>query len=456
MTPSFNPRRASASAFRLATALGCGVALSALLLAVGPVAAEGPAKARTPAELIISGGKPQRLIVNPTEDPSRGFAVTWRMEAGAGKGLVEYAEATPGPAFEDAVSTVMATSEVVQYAPRNGAPVSATAHSAVITGLKPETLYAYRVGDGRTFSAWRQVRTAAPTAKPFTFLYFGDVQNEVESHGSRVMRMARRLAPDAALALYAGDLINRSDADREWAEWFDMAPDLHAELLTLPSPGNHEYGQPVEGRQVLAPQWRQQFTLPRNGPAGVEALFETVYQVDYQGVRFLSLDADAMSDHPELAEATLKWLEARLADNPNAWTVVFLHYPVYSTAKGRDNPELRAALEPVLQKYGVDLVLQGHDHTYARGRKGGPVYVVSVAGPKQYMGGERGWATRKATGVQLFQAISVDGGELTYKAYTATGALYDAFRLSKPTRGKPARLIDLAPKSDELDLKRAP
>jgi acid phosphatase type 7 len=336
MTQSFNPPRARGASFQRAAALVCGVALAALSLTAS-VAAEGPAKARPAAEPLIAGGKPQRLIVNPTEDPSRGFALTWRMEAGAGKGLVEYAEATPGPAFEDAVQTVMADSEVVQYVPRNGAPVSATAHSAVVQGLKPETLYVYRVGDGRTFSAWRQIRTAAASAKPFSFLYFGDVQNEVESHGSRVMRMARRLAPDAALALYAGDLINRSDADREWGEWFDMAPDLHAELLTLPSPGNHEYGPPVDGRQPLAPQWRQQFTLPLNGPAGVSALSETVYQVDYQGVRFLSLDADAISDSPELADVTLKWLEARLTDNPNAWTVVFLHYPIYSTAKGRDN-----------------------------------------------------------------------------------------------------------------------
>lgn len=450
-----NLSRVLGASLKPAVTLSCGVALAALSLG-SAAAAEGSAKARAPAEPIISGGKPQRLIVNPTEDPSRGFAVTWRMEAGAGKGLVEYAEATPGPAFEDAVSTVMAASEVIQYVPRNGAPVSATAHSAVIDGLKPETLYVYRVGDGRTFSAWRQIRTAASTAKPFTFLYFGDVQNEVESHGSRVMRMARRLAPDAALALYAGDLINRSDADREWAEWFDMAPDLHAELLTLPSPGNHEYGPPVDGRPDLAPQWRQQFTLPRNGPAGVPALAETVYQVDYQGVRFLSLDADAITDFPNLAAATMQWLESRLTDNPNLWTVVFLHYPIYSTAKGRDNAELRATLEPVLQKHRVDLVLQGHDHTYARGRKGGPVYVVSVAGPKQYVGGERGWASRKATGVQLFQAINVAGGELTYKAYAATGALYDAFRLSKSTRGKPARLTDLAPKSAELDLKSAP
>lgn len=455
MIRSFKPCSVLGASTRLGAALGCGVALGALSLAA-PAASQAPTKARAPVELVVAGGKPQRLIVNPTEDPSRGFAVTWRMEAGAGKGLVEFAEATPGPAFADAVQTVAADSEVVQYVPRTGAPVSATAHSAVIEGLKPETLYVYRVGDGRAFSAWRQVRTAAATPKPFTFLYFGDVQNEVESHGSRVMRMARRLAPDAALALYAGDLINRSDADREWGEWFDMAPDLHAELLTLPSPGNHEYGPPVDGRPGLAPQWRQQFTLPRNGPAGVQALSETVYEVDYQGVRFLSLDADAVTDFPDLAEATLKWLEARLTDNPNHWTVVFLHYPIHSTAKGRDNAELRAALEPVLQKHGVDLVLQGHDHTYARGRKGGPVYVVSVAGPKQYVGGERGWAARKATGVQLFQAISVDGGELIYKAYTATGALYDAFRLSKPVRGKSARLVDLAPKSAELDLKHEP
>ena len=455
MTQSHTPFRAKHASSRLSALLVCGVALSVLPPTVS-MAAEGPAKARSSAESVVAGGKPQRLIVNPTEDTTRGFAVTWRMEAGAGQGLVEYAEATPGPAFEEAVQTVTAQSEVVQYVPRNGVPVSATAHSAVIDGLKPETLYVYRVGDGRTFSAWRQIRTAAASAKPFTFLYFGDVQNEVESHGSRVMRMARRLAPDAALALYAGDLINRSDADREWGEWFDMAPDLHTELLTLPSPGNHEYGPQVEGRPGLAPQWRQQFTLPRNGPAGVAALSETVYQVDYQGVRFLSLDADAITDYPDLADATLKWLEARLTDNPNAWTVVFLHYPIYSTAKGRDNAELRAALEPILRKHGVDLVLQGHDHTYARGRKDGPVYVVSVAGPKQYVGGERGWATRKATGVQLFQAISVDGADLTYKAYTATGGLYDAFRLSKPVRGKPARLIDLTPKSVEHDLKRAP
>ena len=50
---------------------------------------------------------------------------------------------------------------------------------------------------------------------------------------------------------------------------------------------------------------------------------------------------------------------------------------------------------PLLDKYNVDLVLNGHDHTYARGHvpvrtsesdtpELGTVYVTSVSGPKQY------------------------------------------------------------------------
>lgn len=63
-----------------------------------------------------------------------------------------------------------------------------------------------------------------------------------------------------------------------------------------------------------------------------------------------------------------------------------MHHPVYSTAKNRDNTILRERFKPIFEKYGVDLVLQGHDHTYARGGLGKkrPVYLLSVAGPKMY------------------------------------------------------------------------
>ena len=59
-------------------------------------------------------------------------------------------------------------------------------HSAVFDGLQPDTLYAYRVrGAEGAWSEWIQTRTA-PATGPVKFAYFGDAQNGILSHWSRV------------------------------------------------------------------------------------------------------------------------------------------------------------------------------------------------------------------------------------------------------------------------------
>ena len=142
------------------------------------------------------------------------------------------------------------------------------------------------------------------------------------------------------------------------------------------------------------------------------------------------------------------WIESVLGDNPNRWTVVTFHHPIYSPARDRDNPKLRDLWQPLFDRYKVDLVLQGHDHTYARtgprvfenvaagsthrDDEGGTVYVVSVSGPKMYdltKGDDR--MRRSAEDTQLYQIITVDGDTLRYEARTAVGDLYDAFDLRK-------------------------
>jgi hypothetical protein len=282
----------------------------------------------------------------------------------------------------------------------------------------------------------------------------GDVQNDIRSMGGLAVRRALRQTPDAAFMLFAGDLINRADNDAEWGEWFDMDAHRLAETPSLMTPGNHEYMKPQGSTpQMLAPQWRLQFTLPENGPS--DMLTETVYRVDYQGVRIISLDADMIDEDPQAARDQVAWLERQLADNPSRWTVVFLHYPLYSTARGRSGEELRAVLQPLFDRYHVDLVLAGHDHTYGRGRPHdqGPVYMVSNVGPKQYPLGDLNWTERKASGVQVFQQVEAAGDRLTVRAFTMDGALYDAFQLDKPGAG-PARLTDLKPATPELILRR--
>jgi 3',5'-cyclic AMP phosphodiesterase CpdA len=134
------------------------------------------------------------------------------------------------------------------------------------------------------------------------------------------------------------------------------------------------------------------------------------------------------------------------------WTIVTFHHPIFSSGNDRDNPDLRAAWRPILEEHGVDLVLQGHDHTYARSGLGGPknvnvadgvrakssntVYVVSVSGPKMYQLQDRWQVSREASGVQLFQVIRVEPDQIHYEAKLATGEPYDAFTLAKGRDGK--------------------
>ena len=130
-----------------------------------------------------------------------------------------------------------------------------------------------------------------------------------------------------------------------------------------------------------------------------------------------------------------------------------------------DNPELRALWQPIFDRYKVDLVLQGHDHTYARtqlmshdnlatgvfrrSERAGTVYVVSVSGPKMYELGRRPFMQRAAANTQLYQIITVEREQLRYEARTATGRLYDALSLRKRP-GQLNELIEQIPDTAEL------
>jgi 3',5'-cyclic AMP phosphodiesterase CpdA len=160
----------------------------------------------------------------------------------------------------------------------------------------------------------------------------------------------------------------------------------------------------------------------------------TTYWFDFQGVRVAIIDGTSALDLGT-AQVQARWLDGVLASNPHRWSMVVTHQPFYSPREGRDNVLLREHLLPVIDKHKVDLVLQGHDHTYGRrgpeDGAGTPVFTVSVVGAKQYRLSEEAKATMKPVGedTQLFQVIRVDGGHLRYEARTATGRLYDAFEL---------------------------
>ena len=426
---------------------------------------ESPKKdsAGPPAAGPFAPGKlPDRIVLTWTGDPARSVAVTWRTSADVTEGWGQVAPAGDGPTFTKKARQVEAVSQRVET---DWGPVCY--HTVVFDQLAPATKYAYRVGDGaENWSEWNQFRTAAAEAKPFTFVYFGDAQNLLRSMWSRVVREAFADAPRAAFFLHAGDLVNRGARDVEWGEWFYAGGFAMRMIPTVATPGNHEYVR-LPGGRGLTPLWRPQFAFPEHGPPGLE---ETVYYIDYQGVRIISLNSN--EKHQEQAA----WLEKVLARNPNRWTIVTYHHPMYSASRGRDNPHLRRLWQGIFDRYGVDLVLQGHDHTYARSRQmtaadtlqgkppqeperniptgaaarspGGTVYVVSVSGPKMYRLARRPYMRRAAENTQLYQIIRIDGYHLRYEARTAAGRLYDAFLLQKRP-GRPNHLVELVPPGPE-------
>ncbi|HEY0982352.1 fibronectin type III domain-containing protein [Schlesneria sp.] len=429
----------------LLSSMGCGTSA----IAVGSV---GEPEAQTPikvadAEAYKPTPLPDRVILSWTGDPSRTQAVTWRTDTTVKQGLAEIAVAGDNGVFSRSARQLTAKTTPLQSNLSN-----AHYHTVEFNALTPKTKYAYRVGDGLNWTEWYHFETASDQAEPFTFIYFGDAQTEVKSLWSRVIREAFTDAPKARFLLHAGDLINRANSDAEWGEWHLAGGWMNAMIPNVTTPGNHEYER-VGPEKIphLSNHWKPQFALPENGPAN---LIETVYYVDFQGTRIISLNSN------EKIAAQNPWLESVLAsrDSSIRWTIVTMHHPIYSSAKNRDNLEIRDNWQPIFDKYKVDLVLQGHDHTYARSGlvnsttgvtaqgEQGTVYVVSVSGPKLYDIGKpiRPEFQRVAEDTQLFQIITVDGNELRYQARTATGQPYDGFTLVKKP-GEANQLIEQVP-----------
>ena len=237
----------------------------------------------------------------------------------------EIALALPKARFDEGAETIKARTEKLELS--DPAKVVVHYHSVEFTGLKPDTLYAYRVGSENRKSEWIQFRTAKAEPEPFSFLYFGDAQNSVLSFWSRIIRAAYKKAPHAAFSIHAGDLVDSAHKDREWAEWFKAGGWIHSSVPSIPVSGNHEYsGLKIDGKDKgnqLSIQWRSQFALPAADVP--ESLAETVYTLDYQGVRIIALNSNRE------IEAQAKWLETVLAKNPCKWTIVTMHHPMFSS-----------------------------------------------------------------------------------------------------------------------------
>lgn len=374
-----------------------------------------------------SGKRPDNLVLTWRGDPRTSQSIQWRTSADTPRGVVEYRRASePASPFQ----SVAADTRTLR-APEVVNDPAVCWHTARVTGLDPATAYVYRVGDG-TPGGWSEPRlfTTAPGGPArFAFVYVGDAQVGLDQWGL-LLSNTFRAQPDAAFVTIAGDLVNHGTQREEWDSLFRHAQGVCDRRPLMPAIGNHDC-QGGNPRLYL-----DFFDLPRNGP--VEAPLERAYWFEYGGALFVVLDSNLP------AEEQARWLDRTLARSRARWKFVCFHHPVYSSALRRDNRKLRGLWMPLFDRYGVDLVLQGHDHAYLRTHplrggqrvaegEGGTVYIVSMSGTKTYLQAPHSYTAVGFRNVPTAQTIDLDphGSRLEYRAYDTTGRIRDQFTLRK-------------------------
>ena len=284
---------------------------------------------------------------------------------------------------------------------------------ARLRDLQTGTRYAYRAVTGEKTSPWYQFRTQQNAADRVSFLYVGDVQDSIGGEANRFLREALSRHPESEFLVCGGDL---ADGPRQscWDEAFRDIDSVAQAMPLLVVAGNHDYRKGVI-------QWlERRFPLTFSYFLDAKIADNQVYTLNYGPVQFFLLDSNR--ELPYLLTQR-DWLKAQLEQSRARWKIVVLHHPLFSIRSRSRNLIQRWVFNDLLESYGVDLVLQAHEHAYARmtAHEGGqavtPVYTVSHCSPKNYEIYENDRYDKSITSSRFYQTVRISGDTLTLTAY---------------------------------------
>lgn len=243
--------------------------------------------------------------------------------------------------------------------------------SAKMENLKPQTRYFYRILAQNFATDWHDFQTA-DDGDESSFLYFGDVQDTIG--GDFKTEFATVLQREnAEFVIFGGDVIERG-LEKFWAKFFTDLDTFAHQKPILAIPGNHEYRKGFDRK--LDARFAGVFPYFQKFPAGENhcATFK------FKNAQFFLLD----SNNDFLQQFSQRnWLKTELEKSTARWKIVVLHHPIFSLRGKFTNIDTRLIFNPLFEKFGVNLVLSGHEHGYARkGEK--PVYIISHFSPKNY------------------------------------------------------------------------
>lgn len=258
-------------------------------------------------------------------------------------------------------------------------------HTAVAEGLSLNTKYLYKVGDAE-LNAWGDVGsfvTESGKADAFSFIHVSDPQATswppYNVYKECLKAATEKFSP--RFVVNTGDIVNNSFAGsqpalQQWEWALTGNYEVMKDYPIVAAAGNHE----AADYDFFS---RFNFDVPRLPTDTDDSAFISgpYYSFNYNNVHFFALNTNDTLGTKDpsaargLSDRQLNWLKADLEANKDAdWIIGMMHKGIYDAGDGCYNTEgtnydiayIRQQLAPLFTQYGVDLMLQGHDHIYSR------------------------------------------------------------------------------------------
>lgn len=274
-----------------------------------------------------------------------------------------------------------------------------TNHTVEITGLQPYTKYYYAVGHLNTVLAGADSNHYFITAPlPYTeqsirvwatgdFGKGNQCQIDVKQSFQDYTR-GEGIDPD--LWIWLGDNVYNDGKDSEYqGKLFGLNgfSDVFSWMPFYPSPGNHDYGEVWSQNGILGIPYTLTSISDHDGPyfdlidvpeqaeaGGYPSTHEVFYSYDYGNTHFLSLNSEVYAIGSSNVLNQMKtFIQNDLTQNDKTWTIAYWHQPPYS--KGSHDSDdfyelvmsmMREEILPILESFGVDMIICGHSHVYER------------------------------------------------------------------------------------------
>lgn len=257
-----------------------------------------------------------------------------------------------------------------------------TEHEVTLSGLSPNTKYYFNIGNRKEVlsesTSGDMYVITAPAAGTQQFVrawILGDAGTA--NNNQRNVRDAYYDYVDAApqnkgktdMMLFLGDNAYGSGTDEEYQNaLFDIYDDMLKKSVAWSCLGNHD-GKSADSAKQSGPYY-DIFTFPTAAQAGgIASGTEAYYSFDYANIHFIILDSHHTGR--EVGGAMYNWTLTDIQNTKQDWIVTLFHHPVYTKGSHDSDTEdrlieMRENFMPMMEANGVDLILNGHSHSYER------------------------------------------------------------------------------------------